>query len=99
MLMLLSLGIQRSALSVLQHLSCMQVLQKRGPPQLLSHQLIASKMPVGLDTAPQVILREDRKAKTTESWKHWSEARELEEWLAAVGGVMDVSYAGQYVSS
>lgn len=77
----------------------MQVLQKRGPPQLLSHQLIASKMPVGLDTAPQVILREDRKAKTTESWKHWSEARELEEWLAAVGGVMDVSYAGQYVSS
>jgi actin-like protein 6B len=77
----------------------MQVLQKKGHLQLMSHQLIASKMPVGLDTPPQVLFREDRKTKTTESWNNWAQSRELEEWLAAVGGVMDVSYTGQCVLS
>ncbi|CCA69498.1 related to ACT1-actin [Serendipita indica DSM 11827] len=87
-------GIQRSALSVLQHLSSNQILMKRGV-RLISHQLIASKMPVPLDTPPKVTLREDRMSKTTESWSAWSNARELEEWRMAVGGVFDISYATQ----
>jgi actin-like protein 6A len=75
------------------------MLQKRRDPiNLISHQLIASKMPVGIDSPPQIILREDRRSSTTDSWVSWSNAREIEEWLIAVGGVYDVSYASQWVS-
>ncbi|PVG04147.1 Actin/actin-like protein [Serendipita vermifera] len=89
-------GIQRSDVSVLQHLSANQILTKRqNPIDLISHQLIAAKTPVPMDTPPQFRLREDRREKTTESWNTWSRTRELEEWLQAIGGVFDVSYASQ----
>jgi hypothetical protein len=83
---------------MLQQLSANQILTKRRDPiDLISHQLIAAKTPVPMDTPPQFRLREDRREKTTESWNTWSRARELEEWLQAVGGVFDVSYASQFV--
>jgi actin-like protein 6B len=89
-------GIQRSALSALKQLSAGQMLQKRRDPiNLISHQLIASKMPVQIDSPPQFTLREDRRSTTTDSWVAWSHSREIEEWLTAVGGVYDVSYANQ----
>ncbi|KAI0346919.1 Actin/actin-like protein [Trametopsis cervina] len=57
--------------------------------QLYPHQLIASKQPVDIAVQPRFTLREDRIAGTTESWKTWYEARETEEWVQSVAGVLD----------
>lgn len=52
-------------------------------------------MPVPVDAPPQVILREERRTTTTESWGVWSNGKEIEEWLTAAGGVYDQNYASQ----
>ncbi|CAG8590919.1 13528_t:CDS:10 [Acaulospora colombiana] len=71
---------------MLQQLSANQILSKRqNPIDLISHQLIAAKMPVPMDAPPQFRPREDRREATTESWNSWARTRELEEWLQAVG--------------
>ncbi|KAG8832524.1 NuA4 histone acetyltransferase subunit [Serendipita sp. 400] len=87
-------GVQRSSLGALQRYSSHQILHRRGV-QLISHQLIASKMPVPPETPPRMLLREDRRATTTKSWSDWSSTREMEEWIAAVGGVYDISWTTQ----
>ncbi|KAA1466159.1 Actin/actin-like protein [Dentipellis sp. KUC8613] len=69
------------------------------PIQLLSHQLIASKMPVEPNTPPRFTLREDRVAKTTDSLRMYYENREVEEWIHSVAGVLDQGWNEQAAAS
>lgn len=52
-------------------------------------------MPVEIGQPPRLRFREDRKDSSTLSWTKWSNDRELEEWIQAVGGVFEYSYAQQ----
>ncbi|KAI0676897.1 actin-like protein Arp4p [Trametes maxima] len=56
--------------------------------QLLPHQLIASKMPVDTGVQPKFTLREDRAATTTDTWRAWAEAHEVDEWIHSIAGVL-----------
>jgi hypothetical protein len=71
----------------------------RPPIQLIPHQLIASKTAVEINQPPQIVLREDRKAGTTDSWRTWAEEREVEEWLHGVGAVFDQGWNEQLALS
>ena len=78
---------------------------------LLPHQLIQSKMvgeltlftsrltlpgqPVEPNVPPRFTLREDRMPGVTESWKKWYEAREVDEWMQTVGGVLESGWNDQ----
>ncbi|KAI9067599.1 actin-like protein Arp4p [Trametes sanguinea] len=55
---------------------------------LTPHQLIASKIPVEPERPPKFQLREDRIAGTTATWRAWAEAREVDEWIQSVAGVL-----------
>ncbi|KAI0921526.1 hypothetical protein AcW2_006470 [Taiwanofungus camphoratus] len=68
---------------------------RRSPVQLLPHQLIASKLPVDAGVAPRFELRQDRVAGTTDSWRAWAEAREVDEWIQSVAGVLDQGWNEQ----
>jgi len=64
----------------------------RPPVQLLPYQLLASKKPIEIGRPHQAILREDRISRTTESWRQWAEAREVEEWVAATNAVIETGW-------
>lgn len=38
---------------------------------------------------PQFTIRQDRVAKTTESWRQWAEEREVDEWIQHCAAVLD----------
>ena len=44
---------------------------------------------------PRFTLREDRVAATTDSWRAWYEAREIDEWIQSVAGVLDPGWNDQ----
>ncbi|KAF7331924.1 hypothetical protein MKEN_00072700 [Mycena kentingensis (nom. inval.)] len=66
---------------------------------LFPHQLIAAKNPVDAGALPQFALRQDRLKGTTDSWRFWAEAREVEEWIQSVAGVLDHGWNDQYVNT
>jgi len=65
--------------------------QHRDAILLLPHQLIASKEAVNPSTKPKFVLRKERveNGATTDSWRKFYEAREVDEWLQSVPGVLD----------
>ncbi|KAI0637838.1 actin-like protein Arp4p [Trametes polyzona] len=85
-------GLSHCALPQLVHAHAKHMLTSatstRPPIQLLSHQLIASKTPVDAGVPPKFQLREDRVAGTTDTWRAWSEAHEVDEWIQSVAGVL-----------
>lgn len=44
---------------------------------------------------PKFELRQDRIAGTTQKWKDWAEAREVDEWTQSVAGVLDQGWNDQ----
>ncbi|CAK5275750.1 unnamed protein product [Mycena citricolor] len=72
---------------------------QRSAIELYPHQLIANKKPVEVGAPPQYTLRQDRLPGTTQTWKHWYEDREVEEWLQSVGGVVEQGWNDQVVAS
>ncbi|KZT72624.1 Actin/actin-like protein [Daedalea quercina L-15889] len=80
------------------HLLIAQTSRRPGI-ELWSHQLIASRQPVDPGAPPKFELRQDRIAGTTESWKAWAEAREVEEWIQSVAGVLDQGWNEQAASA
>ncbi|KIY65436.1 actin-like protein Arp4p [Cylindrobasidium torrendii FP15055 ss-10] len=66
---------------------------------LFPHQLIKDKLSVEPGQQPIFSLREDRLPGVTESWRAWYEAREVDEWLQSVGGVLDSGWNDQLVQS
>ncbi|TFY65097.1 hypothetical protein EVJ58_g2198 [Rhodofomes roseus] len=62
---------------------------------LWPHQLIAGRQPVDPGSTPKFELRQDRIAGTTATWKAWAEAREVEEWVQSVSGVLDQGWNEQ----
>ncbi|KAI0829481.1 actin-like protein Arp4p [Trametes gibbosa] len=85
-------GLTHCALPQLVHAHAKHMLTSPTPArpaiQLLSHQLIASKMPVDAGRPPKFQLREDRLAGTTDTWRAWAESHEVEEWIHSVAGVL-----------
>ena len=51
--------------------------------------------PVDPGVPPQYTLRQDRIAGTTSSWRAWAEAREVDEWIHSVAGVLDQGWNDQ----
>jgi len=92
-------GLTHSSLPKLVHLQAKHILthpdRVRRGIQLLSHQLIASKMPVEAGMEPRLSLREDRIPGVTASWRLWSEAREVDEWVQSVAGVLEQGWNDQ----
>ncbi|KAI0771894.1 actin-like protein Arp4p [Trametes elegans] len=85
-------GLAHCALPQLVHAHAKHLLtnptQTRPGIQLVPHQLIASKMPVDTGVPPKFQLREDRVAGTTDTWRAWAEAHEVDEWIQSVAGVL-----------
>jgi actin-like protein 6B len=52
--------------------------------------------PVDPGVPPQYTLRQDRIAGTTSSWRAWAEAREVDEWIHSVAGVLDQGWNDQW---
>ncbi|OJA15304.1 hypothetical protein AZE42_00956 [Rhizopogon vesiculosus] len=96
-------GLVSSPLPKLVHAHARHILSNltptRRPIDLLSHQLIANKMPVEPGAPPKFTLREDRIPGTTESWKAWCESREVDEWIQSVAGVLDQGWNEQAAAS
>ena len=46
---------------------------------------------------PIYALRQDRLPRTTDSWRQWAENREVDEWIQAMGAVIDQGWNDQYV--
>ncbi|KAH6915145.1 brg1-associated factor b [Coprinopsis sp. MPI-PUGE-AT-0042] len=66
--------------------------------ELWPHQLIASKTPVDIGQKPIFTLRQDRIAQTTDSWRLWAEAKEVDEWIQTVAAVSDQGWNDQLMS-
>ncbi|KAI0356605.1 actin-like protein Arp4p [Trametes cingulata] len=85
-------GLTHCALPQLVHAHAKHLLTNatatRPAIQLVPHQLIASKMPVDTGVPPKFTLREDRAAGTTDTWRAWAEAHEVDEWIQSVAGVL-----------
>jgi len=47
---------------------------------------------------PQFALRTDRVAQTTESWRVWAEAKEVDEWIQSVAAVMEQGWNDQLMA-
>ena len=47
-----------------------------------------TSQPVDINATPKYQLREDRVAGTTDTWRAWAEAHEVEEWVQSVGGCL-----------
>ncbi|KAL4076536.1 actin family, partial [Scleroderma yunnanense] len=96
-------GLVCSALPKLVHAHAKHILGNptplRGSIDLYPHQLIASKTPVEPSAPPIFTLREDRRAGTTESWRAWYEAREVDEWIQSVAGVLDQGWNEQVAAA
>ena len=58
----------------------------------LANQAVDAQQP------PRFTLREDRSPGVTDSWRSWYEAKEVEEWIQSVAGVLDQGWNDQYVS-
>ncbi|KAI0752247.1 actin family [Irpex lacteus] len=86
-------GLAHSSLPTLVQAHAKHLLQTpaygRQGIQLFPHQLVASKQSVDAGSAARFTLREDRVSGTTDTWKAWYEARETEEWMQSVAGVLD----------
>ena len=54
--------------------------------------------PVEPGAPPRYTHRADRIAGTTESWRAWCEAREIDEWIQSVAGVLDQGWNEQFSS-
>ncbi|KAI0786343.1 brg1-associated factor b [Abortiporus biennis] len=92
-------GLAHSALPKLvhahaQHLLTTQTATRPGI-QLLPHQLIANKQAVDPGTPPRFTLREERVAGTTESYRKYYEAKEVDEWIQSVAGVLEQGWNDQ----
>ncbi|KAG6820436.1 hypothetical protein H0H93_000432 [Arthromyces matolae] len=96
-------GLSYSSLPKLVHAHARHVLgsptSARRGIELLPHQLIANKQPVDLNAPPRYTLREDRVADTTESWRLWAEAQEVEEWVHSVAGVLEQGWNDQIAAT
>lgn len=55
--------------------------------------------PVDAGLPPKFTLREDRVAGTTDTWRAWAEATEVEEWTQSVGGCLKEGWNEQYANS
>ncbi|KAF9008686.1 actin-like protein Arp4p [Cyathus striatus] len=92
-------GLAYSALPKLVHAQARHILvsptQTRQGISLFPHQLIANKSPVDAGALPRFNIREDRRPKTTESWRLWAENGEVEEWIQSVAGVLDQGWNDQ----
>ncbi|KAF4574770.1 NuA4 histone acetyltransferase subunit [Pleurotus pulmonarius] len=73
--------------------------QTRHAIDLYPHQLIANRLPVDPGLPPRFTLRDDRLAGVTQSWKAWYEAREVDEWIQSVGGVLEQGWNDQVAAS
>ncbi|KAI0721846.1 actin-like protein Arp4p [Cerioporus squamosus] len=93
-------GLQHCALPQLVHAHARHLLTSptatRPGIQLIPHQLIASKTPVDVGVQPKFTLREDRVAGTTDSWRAWAEAHEVDEWIQSVGGCLVQGWNEQF---
>lgn len=96
-------GLVYTALPKLVHAHARHTLasptQSRRAIELLPHQLISNKMPIEPGQSPRYTLREDRMQGTTESWRNWAEAREVDEWIQSVAGVLDQGWNDQAAAS
>ncbi|PBL02288.1 actin-related protein Arp4p [Armillaria gallica] len=92
-------GLVYSSLPSLIHSSAHTILTQpthtRRGIDLSPHQLIANKLPVEPNSPPKYALRDDRLVGTTDSWRQWYEAREVDEWLQTVGGVLETGWNDQ----
>jgi len=96
-------GLAHSALPQLvqahaRHLLTTQTSRRPGI-ELWPQQLISSRQPVDPGLPPKFELRQDRIAGTTDTWKAWAEAREVEEWVQSVAGVLDQGWNEQAASA
>ncbi|KAF8631127.1 hypothetical protein AX15_002474 [Amanita polypyramis BW_CC] len=86
-------GLSYSPLPTLIHAHAHHILTSptvlRAGIELISHQLIANKIPVEPNAPPKYVFREDRIPGTTHSWRMWAERREVEEWIQGVAGVLE----------
>jgi actin-like protein 6A len=96
-------GLVSSALPQLVHANAKHILTSHTPTRrgidLYPHQLVASKTPVEPGALPRFTLREDRVSGTTESWKKWYEANEVDEWIQSVASVLDQGWNDQVAAS
>ncbi|KAF7301444.1 hypothetical protein MIND_00709700 [Mycena indigotica] len=96
-------GLAYSALPELVHSNAHSLLksptQHRPGIDLFPHQLIAAKSSVEPGAAPIFALREDRVRGTTDSWRAWYEAREVDEWIQSVAGVLEQGWNDHQVSA
>nr|GAT53976.1 predicted protein [Mycena chlorophos] len=96
-------GLAYSALPELVHSYAHNILrspnQHRQGIDLFPHQLIAAKTVVEANALPLYALREDRIKGTTDSWRAWYEAREVDEWAQSVAGVLEQGWNDQMVQS
>lgn len=53
--------------------------------------------PVDPGVPPKYTLRRDRELGLTDSWRQWAEAREVEEWIQSVAGVLEQGWNDQSV--
>ncbi|THG97647.1 hypothetical protein EW026_g4389 [Hermanssonia centrifuga] len=95
-------GLSHSALPMLVQAHAKHLLtspyHNRAGIQLLPHQLIANKqVPPALlhPVPPRFTLRDERVPGTTETWRAWYEAKETEEWIQSVAGVIDQGWNEQ----
>ncbi|KZW03930.1 actin-related protein Arp4p [Exidia glandulosa HHB12029] len=93
-------GVTQSALPMLLHANAHHMLTKPTPTRLgidlLPHQLVSQKQPVDVNAPPNYVPRQDRVSYTTDSWKLWAEAREVDEWVSGVAGVLEQGWSEQH---
>ena len=53
--------------------------------------------PVDPGVAPKYTLRRERQSGLTDSWRQWAEAREVEEWIQSIAGVLEQGWNDQFV--
>jgi hypothetical protein len=53
--------------------------------------------PVDPGVPPKYTLRRDRELGLTDTWRQWAEAREVEEWIQSVAGVLEQGWNDQSV--
>ncbi|KAJ7095182.1 actin-related protein Arp4p [Mycena belliarum] len=96
-------GLVYSTLPKLVHAHAHHMLAAPNPQRrgidLYPHQLISNKMPVEMGAPPRFTLREDRVKGTTASWRAWYEAREVDEWIQSVAGVLEQGWNDQVAAS
>ncbi|KAF9821434.1 hypothetical protein IEO21_00680 [Rhodonia placenta] len=92
-------GLMHSPLPQLVHAHARHTLiapsGRRPGIQLHPHQLVASRQPVEPGAPPKFELRQDSLAGTTESWRTWAEAHEVDEWIQSVSGILDQGWNEQ----